>query len=216
MRDFTANRDAGTRDEIWVLEHAPVYTLGQAGKPEHVLDPGGIPVVHSDRGGQVTYHGPGQTVVYLLLDVRRLATGSRALVHGIENAIIDYLHHHGVTAVSRPEAPGVYVKDAKIASLGLRIRRKGSYHGLALNRDADPGPWQRINPCGYAGQAMTSLSAEGIRDSREQVEQEMVATLCQHLQLQPQTAPPPDWYTAPPRISADFSGQPANATRAFP
>lgn len=196
MRDFTANRDADATDEIWVLEHAPVYTLGQAGKPEHLLNPGAIPVVRSDRGGQVTYHGPGQTVIYLLLDVRRLAIGSRALVRAIEDSIIDYLHERGVTAASRPEAPGVYVKGAKIASLGLRIRRKGSYHGLALNRDADPAPWQRINPCGYVGQPMTSLSAEGIRDSREQVEQEMVTILCRHLHLQPQTAPPPDWYTS--------------------
>ncbi len=199
MRDFTEQRDGSTLDELWVLEHPPVYTLGQAGKPEHVLNPGNIPVVRSDRGGQVTYHGPGQTVVYLMLDVRRLGMGSRGLVNAIEQAVVDYLAAQGIDAVNREDAPGVYVNGAKIASLGLRIRRKGSYHGLALNRDADATPWQRINPCGYAGQPMTSLAAEGLTLTRQQVEEDLVTILAQRLGLELRTAPPPDWYTLPQR-----------------
>lgn len=199
MRDFTEQRDDSTPDELWVLEHPPVYTLGQAGKPEHVLNAGDIPVVRSDRGGQVTYHGPGQTVVYLMLDVRRLGLGSRGLVNAIEQAVVDYLAAQGIKAVNRTDAPGVYVNGAKIASLGLRIRRKGSYHGLALNRDADATPWQRINPCGYAGQPMTSLAAEGLTLTRQQVEEDLVTILAHRLGLEPRTAPPPDWYTLPQR-----------------
>lgn len=195
MRDFTTSRDASTTDELWVLEHPPVYTLGQAGKPEHVLNPGTIPVVRSDRGGQVTYHGPGQTVIYMMLDVRRLGFGSRELVTAIEESVVDYLRRTGVDAASRADAPGVYVRGAKIASLGLRIRRTGSYHGLAINRDIDPAPWQRINPCGYAGQPMTSLAAEGIRPGRERIEQNLVTVLCERLGLSPRTAALPSWYT---------------------
>lgn len=194
MRDFTTGRDAETPDELWVLEHPPVYTLGQAGKPEHVLNPGEIPVVRSDRGGQVTYHGPGQTVIYLMLDVRRLGFGSRELVNAIEDSVVDYLREQGVAAASKPDAPGVYVNGAKVASLGLRIRRNGSYHGLAINREADPAPWQRINPCGYAGQPMTSLAAEGIDADRERIERDLVTILCRRLGLSPRTAPLPDWY----------------------
>tara|TARA_R110001606_G_scaffold81584_7_gene187736 strand:- start:14833 stop:15543 length:711 start_codon:yes stop_codon:yes gene_type:complete len=197
MRDFTEHRDDTTADEIWVLEHPPVYTLGQAGKPEHVLNPGDIPVVRSDRGGQVTYHGPGQTVIYLLLDVRRLGIGSRAMVNAIEQSVVDYLAAQGLEAVSRDDAPGVYVQGAKIASLGLRIRRKGSYHGLALNRDADATPWQRINPCGYAGQPMTSLAALGVDAARPRVEQDLVTILARRLGLKPRTAAPPRWYALP-------------------
>lgn len=197
MRAFTEHRDEGTEDEIWLLEHAPVYTLGQAGKPEHILNPGDIPVVRSDRGGQVTYHGPGQTVAYLMLDVRRLGLGSRAMVDAIEQSVVDYLRDLGLSASARADAPGVYVNGAKIASLGLRIRRNGSYHGLSLNRDADPAPWQRINPCGHAGQPMTSLAAEGIDLPRHVVEQDLVNLLGRRLSLVPRTAPPPDWYTSP-------------------
>jgi len=157
MQRFTDARGADTPDEVWLLEHAPVFTQGQAGKAEHVLFPGDIPVVQVDRGGQVTYHGPGQLVAYLLLDVRRSGIGVRELVSRIERSLIDLLASYGVSAYAKPDAPGVYVNGAKIASLGLRIRNGRSFHGLALNVDMDLQPFQRINPCGYAGMAMTQL-----------------------------------------------------------
>ncbi|GAB3374318.1 lipoyl(octanoyl) transferase LipB [Azotobacter armeniacus] len=157
MQRFTDRRDAETPDEIWLLQHAPVFTQGQAGKAEHVLFPGEIPVVQVDRGGQVTYHGPGQLVGYLLLDVRRLGIGVRELVSRIELSLIELLAGYGVEAHAKPDAPGVYVGDMKIASLGLRIRNGCSFHGLALNVDMDLAPFQRINPCGYAGMVMTQL-----------------------------------------------------------
>ena len=166
MTEFTASRDKSTGDEIWLVEHQPVFTQGQAGKAEHVLAAGDIPVVQADRGGQVTYHGPGQQIVYLMLDVRRLNAGVRQLVTAMENAIIGTLSEWGIEAYARSDAPGVYVAtdtspagEAKIASLGLRIRRGCSFHGLALNVDMDLGPFQRINPCGYAGMAVTQASA---------------------------------------------------------
>ncbi|OHC29891.1 MAG: octanoyltransferase [Pseudomonadales bacterium RIFCSPHIGHO2_02_FULL_60_43] len=158
MQRFTDTRGADTPDEIWLLEHSPVFTQGQAGKAEHVLFPGDIPVVQVDRGGQVTYHGPGQLVAYLLLDVRRSGIGVRELVSRIERSLIDLLASYGVNANAKPDAPGVYVDGAKIASLGLRIRNGRSFHGLALNVDMDLQPFQRINPCGYAGMAMTQLA----------------------------------------------------------
>ena len=158
MQRFTSERDANTADEIWLLQHPPVFTQGQAGKAEHLLFPGDIPVVQVDRGGQVTYHGPGQLVAYLLLDVRRSGIGVRELVSRIERSLIDTLASYGVTANAKPDAPGVYVDGAKIASLGLRIRNGRSFHGLALNVDMDLQPFQRINPCGYAGMAMTQLA----------------------------------------------------------
>ena len=158
MQRFTDTRNADTPDEIWLLEHPPVFTQGQAGKAEHLLFPGEIPVVQVDRGGQVTYHGPGQLVAYLLLDVRRSGIGVRELVSRIERSLIDTLASYGVTANAKPDAPGVYVDGAKIASLGLRIRNGRSFHGLALNVDMDLQPFQRINPCGYAGMAMTQLA----------------------------------------------------------
>ena len=158
MQRFTDSRGADTPDEIWLLEHSPVFTQGQAGKAEHVLFPGDIPVVQVDRGGQVTYHGPGQLVAYLLLDVRRSGMGVRELVSRIERSLIDLLASYGVNANAKPDAPGVYVDGAKIASLGLRIRNGRSFHGLALNVDMDLQPFQRINPCGYAGMAMTQLA----------------------------------------------------------
>lgn len=158
MQRFTDTRGVDTPDEIWLLEHAPVFTQGQAGKAEHVLFPGDIPVVQVDRGGQVTYHGPGQLVAYLLLDVRRSGIGVRELVSRIERSLIDLLASYGVSANAKPDAPGVYVDGAKIASLGLRIRNGRSFHGLALNVDMDLQPFQRINPCGYAGMAMTQLA----------------------------------------------------------
>lgn len=162
MRSLTDTRDAGTPDQFWLVEHEPVFTQGRAGKPEHLLMPGDIPVVHTDRGGQVTYHGPGQVVLYPLLDVRRAEVGVRDLVSALENAVIDVLENYGVSARAKPDAPGVYVTtamgEAKIASLGLRIRRGGSFHGVALNVDADLSPFERINPCGYAGMQMTNLA----------------------------------------------------------
>ncbi|MBP8202688.1 MAG: lipoyl(octanoyl) transferase LipB [Pseudomonas sp.] len=157
MQRFTDTRGVDTPDEIWLLEHSPVFTQGQAGKAEHVLFAGDIPVVQVDRGGQVTYHGPGQLVAYLLLDIRRSGMGVRDLVSRIERSLIDLLASYGVKAAAKPDAPGVYVDGAKIASLGLRIRNGRSFHGLALNVDMDLQPFQRINPCGYAGMAMTQL-----------------------------------------------------------
>ncbi|MFC0709650.1 lipoyl(octanoyl) transferase LipB [Azorhizophilus paspali] len=157
MQRFTDQRGAQTPDELWLLEHPPVFTQGQAGKAEHLLFPGDIPVVQVDRGGQVTYHGPGQLVGYLLLDVRRSGIGVRELVSRIERSLIELLAGYDVEAHARPDAPGVYVGEMKIASLGLRIRNGRSFHGLALNVDMDLAPFQRINPCGYAGMLMTQL-----------------------------------------------------------
>ncbi len=159
MQRFTDERDAQTPDEIWLLEHRPVFTLGMAGRPEHVLSPGDIPVVRTDRGGQVTYHGPGQLVIYPLLDLRRRGLGVRDLVTALERAVIDYAAELGIDAEARREAPGVYVADRKLASVGLRIRRGASYHGVALNVSMDLEPFGRIDPCGYAGLEMTQLAA---------------------------------------------------------
>ncbi|XXF08009.1 lipoyl(octanoyl) transferase LipB [Pseudomonas sp. D2-3] len=157
MRRLTAERDEATPDEIWLLQHPQVFTQGQAGKPEHLLAPGDIPVVQVERGGQVTYHGPGQLVGYLMLDLRRLDLGVRELVTIMEQALVEVLASYGVEAAPKADAPGVYVKGDKIASLGLRVRRGCSFHGLALNVDMDMTPFQRINPCGYAGLQMTQL-----------------------------------------------------------
>lgn len=157
MQDFTAQRDDHTADEIWLLQHPPVYTLGQAGKPEHLLNPTQIPVINIDRGGQITYHGPGQIVAYLLIDIKRRGYGVRDLVARMELAIIDLLASYNITAQRRDNAPGVYVNQAKIAALGLRIKHGCSYHGLALNVDMDMRPFANINPCGYQGMAVTQL-----------------------------------------------------------
>lgn len=159
MQAFTDRRDAGTPDELWLVEHPPVFTQGQAGRAEHLLAPGDIPVIQVDRGGQVTYHGPGQIVAYPLIDIGRLQMGVRALVCGIEQAIIDVLNSYAVDAKPIAGAPGVYVDGVKIASLGLRIRRGKSFHGLAFNINMDLEPFQRINPCGYKGLQVTNLSA---------------------------------------------------------
>ncbi|QLH42776.1 MAG: lipoyl(octanoyl) transferase LipB [Coxiellaceae bacterium] len=159
MHQFTSNRSNDHADEIWLLEHPPVFTQGQAGKAEHVLNPGNIPVVATDRGGQVTYHGPGQLVVYPLLDLRRLNITTRDLVTKIEQSVIDLLADYGITAMARRDAPGVYVGDAKICSIGLRIRQGCCYHGLALNVDMDLEPFRRINPCGYQNMVMTQIKA---------------------------------------------------------
>jgi len=158
MVDFTRDRTDDTDDEIWLLEHTPVFTQGQAGKPEHLLFPGDIPVVQSDRGGQVTYHGPGQLIAYPLLDLRRLHIGVRDLVTLIEQTLVDVLQSYGIDSYPKADAPGVYVNEAKIASLGLRVRRGCSFHGLGLNVSTDLAPFSRINPCGYQGLAMTRMS----------------------------------------------------------
>jgi len=160
MTAFTEGRNDNTADELWYLQHPPVFTQGQAGKAEHVLFPGDIPVVQTDRGGQVTYHGPGQLVVYLMIDIARRGWGPRQLVSAIEQAIVDTLAEWKIEAAPRSDAPGVYTGERKIASLGLRIRHGRSFHGLALNIDMDLEPFRRINPCGYAGMEMTQMVAE--------------------------------------------------------
>lgn len=157
MKSFTDQRNDDTQDELWVVEHPPIFTLGQNGKAEHILDAGNIPVVPVDRGGQVTYHGPGQVVIYTLIDVKRKKFNVRQLVNALEQAIIQLLNAYGIEAKAKCEAPGVYVDDKKIASVGLRIRRGCAYHGLALNVDMDLSPFNRINPCGYAELKMTQL-----------------------------------------------------------
>lgn len=162
MQAFTTARTATTLDELWSVEHPPVFTQGLAGKAEHLLAPGDIPVVPVDRGGQVTYHGHGQVVVYCLLDVRRLGLSVRTLVTALERSVIELLADLGITAHARPDAPGVYVEDAKIAALGLRIRQGRSYHGLSLNVDMDLEPFTRINPCGYPGLRVTQLRDFGL------------------------------------------------------
>jgi lipoyl(octanoyl) transferase len=183
MQQFTAERDEHTDDEIWLLEHEPVYTLGMNADRAHLLAPGDIPVVQIDRGGQVTYHGPGQLVVYPLIDVRRANLGVRGLVTALECAVIDLAARHGIEALGRDGAPGVYVAGRKLASVGLRIRRGGSYHGLALNVNMDLGPFGRINPCGYAGLEMTQLASLGGPSSVEQVGWELAQLLLERLRL---------------------------------
>ena len=157
MQAFTEQRDADTPDEIWFLQHEPVFTLGLNGDPAHVLEAGDIPVVKTDRGGQVTYHGPGQLVVYPLLDLRRLGLGIRSLVTALENSVIAMLATWDIEARARADAPGVYVAGAKVASIGLRVRRGASYHGVAINVDLDLAPFSRINPCGYEALPMTRI-----------------------------------------------------------
>jgi lipoyl(octanoyl) transferase len=161
MQAFTDQRGADTPDELWVLEHEPVFTLGMNADPAHLIAPGDIPVVQVDRGGQVTYHGPGQLVVYPLIDLRRAGLGVRDLVTALEQAAIATAAGFGIVAATRPGAPGVYVEGAKLASIGIRVRRGASYHGLSINVDMDLGPFSRINPCGFEGLAMTQLAALG-------------------------------------------------------
>lgn len=158
MRELTDQRDGTTPDQIWVVQHPPVFTQGQAGKAEHLLMPSEIPLVETDRGGQITYHGPGQLVLYPLIDVKRARLGVRDLVSALEDSVVDALGQHGIEAHARPDAPGVYVGERKIASLGLRIRRGASFHGIAVNLDLDLAPFSFINPCGYAGLEMTRLA----------------------------------------------------------
>ena len=177
MQAFTDQRDPDTQDELWLLEHPKVYTLGQAGRTEHVLDAGDIPVIKVDRGGQVTYHAPGQLVAYLLLDLRRAGLGIKRLVHLLEQAVIDLLANQGVDSAARPDAPGVYVGGAKIAALGLRVRRGCSFHGLALNVDMDLEPFTRINPCGYPGLEVTSIAELGGPRDLEWVGRDLAARI---------------------------------------
>jgi len=181
MQAFTEDRGRETPDECWLVQHPAVFTLGLNGKAEHLLDPHEIPVIAVDRGGQVTYHGPGQLVMYLLLDLNRLGIGVRELVRKIEAAIIDLLASHGVPAQGREDAPGVYVEDRKIAALGLRIKRGRSYHGLSLNVDMDLEPFQYINPCGYPGMAVTQLKDLGIDVDMTLLQQQLAQHLRRHL-----------------------------------
>lgn len=180
MQAFTQQRNAATVDELWVVQHSPVFTLGRNGKREHVLSPGNIPVISVDRGGQVTYHGPGQVVLYVLLDIRRRNLAVRDLVMKLEQGVVDLLEGYGIQAQGSRDAPGVYVQGRKLASLGLRVVRGCTYHGLSLNVDMDREPFQRINPCGYAGLQVTQCRDLGIEDSPDT----MASRLCQHLALQ--------------------------------
>ncbi|MCC7484169.1 MAG: lipoyl(octanoyl) transferase LipB [Burkholderiales bacterium] len=178
MRGFTANRTAGTADELWVTEHPPVYTLGVAGRSAHLPRAAStIPVVRTDRGGQITYHGPGQLVLYLLLDMRRRALAVRPLVRIMERAVLDWLTSHGVAGEARPEAPGVYVGGAKIAALGLRVSNGRCYHGLAVNIDMDLSPFDMIDPCGYPGLRVTQARELGVPGTLEQAGEELVSHL---------------------------------------
>ncbi len=185
MQRFTRERGEDTADEIWLLEHNPVFTLGQAGKPEHLLDPGAIPVLQVDRGGQVTYHGPGQLIAYLMLDLRRLNIGVRRLVELMEQAVIGLLDSYQVVAGGSKGAPGVYVEGRKIASLGLRVSRGCSYHGLSLNVDVDLQPFRRINPCGYPGLQVTRLADLHPPVTLGQVKPALLCQLCTRLGYNP-------------------------------
>lgn len=184
MQDFTDRRTAQTPSEIWLLEHPPVFTQGQAGRAEHLLDPGAIPVIQSDRGGQVTYHGPGQLILYLLLDLKTTGKGIRGLVSAMEESIIELLASEGIDAAARADAPGVYVDEKKVAALGLRVRRGYTYHGLALNLDMDLEPFSRINPCGHAGQKVACLRDLGVTLDQEAAGRRLVRSLALRLDLQ--------------------------------
>ena len=183
MQRFTDERDAETPDEIWFTEHPPVFTLGLNADRSHLLDPGDIPVVQVDRGGQVTYHGPGQLMIYPMIDLRRSGIGVRDLVTALEQSVVDLAAAHGICAESRPDAPGVYVRGVKIASVGLRIRRGASFHGMALNIDVDPAPFGRINPCGFDDLEVTSLWALGVPATRADIQSAMQNHLLSHLGL---------------------------------
>lgn len=184
MKQFTDSRTGATPDEFWLLQHPRVFTQGQAGKAEHVLAPGDIPVIQVDRGGQVTYHGPGQWVLYLLVDLRRRNLGVRQLVTLIEESLVELLAAYGIAAAPRADAPGVYVNGDKIASLGLRVRRGCSYHGLALNVDLDLEPFQRINPCGHEGLRATSMAEQlpGTALAMEEVGERLLEVLAARLE----------------------------------
>jgi len=182
MRKFTDSRTDDSEDELWVCEHTPVYTLGQAGKREHILNAADIPVVQSDRGGQVTYHGPGQLLVYTLFNLKRAGFGIREMVVRLENSVISLLADYDIQAQSRRDAPGVYVKNEKIAALGLRVRRGCTYHGIALNIAPDLTPFLGINPCGYQGMRVTSLQTLGVAIDNDQIAARFVQLIDTHLQ----------------------------------
>ena len=184
MQDFTAKRDETPPDDVWCLEHPPVFTMGLNGKDEHLLNIKNIPVINIDRGGQVTYHGPGQLVIYTLIDLARLNIGVKDLVNSIEKAIITLLKKHDINALEKEGAPGVYVEEKKIAALGLRIKRNKSYHGLSLNINMDLSPFQQINPCGYAGMAVTQL--KNLKDDidSEKVKSDLITLLSEFLGYQ--------------------------------
>ena len=184
MQAFTDERDDGTPDELWFCEHPPVFTLGLNAAREHLLAPGDIPVVQIDRGGQVTFHGPGQLMVYPLIDIRRANIGVRKLVTALEQSVVDLAAEYDVEAASRPDAPGVYVEGKKVASVGLRIRRGASFHGMALNVDVDLEPFSRINPCGYQGLEMTDLNRLGIDLDVEQSGEKLLPHFRQRLGLE--------------------------------
>ena len=183
MQKFTAERDETTEDEIWLLQHKPVFTQGLNGKPEHILNKADIPIVKIDRGGQVTYHGPGQLIVYCLIDIKRKKMGVREMVSALENAVIDYLANENITAKARQDAPGVYVEDAKIAALGLKVKRGCCYHGLSLNVDMDLSPFTMINPCGYKDLAVTQLKEKGIHDSMIETEQKLLLEIAKQFNI---------------------------------
>jgi lipoyl(octanoyl) transferase len=183
MQAFTDTRDDDTPDEIWFVEHPPVFTMGLNASEEHLLAPGDIPVVQIDRGGQVTFHGPGQLMVYPLIDLRRSNTGVRTLVTALEQSVVDLVAEHAVEAVADPKAPGVYVDGDKLASVGLRIRRGSSFHGMALNVDIDLEPFSRINPCGYAELKMTDLQRLGIDLDLEHAAEKLLPHFLRHLDI---------------------------------
>jgi len=183
MQDFTNTRDETTPDEIWFTEHDSVFTLGLNTAPEHLLAPGDIPVIQIDRGGQVTYHGPGQLMIYPLIDLRRAGLGVRDLVTALEQSVVDLAADYGIDAASRDDAPGVYVDDVKLASVGLRIRRGASFHGMALNADVDLEPFSRINPCGYEGLELTDLTRLGADSDLGIVRDRLLPHLLRHLRL---------------------------------
>jgi lipoyl(octanoyl) transferase len=206
MQAFTDARTAEMADELWVVEHEPVFTLGQAGKWEHVLMPGDIPVVPVDRGGQVTYHGPGQIVAYPLVDLRRAGLGVREFVQRIEQAIIDTLARWNIGAERKDRAPGVYVGGAKVAALGLRVRRGCTFHGLAFNVNMDLSPFHRINPCGFQGLQVTQVLDLGGPSQLAAVEAVLVGELARQLGLTAQSAPPPTFDAGPVATEAASVG----------
>lgn len=193
MKQFTHERDENTTDEIWILQHDPVFTQGQNGKAEHVLNPGNIPVIQTDRGGQVTYHGPGQLMIYTLLDIDRLHCNVRELVTHLEQAVITTLAQHNIASMAKQDAPGVYVNQAKIASIGLRVRRGRAYHGIAFNVAMDLSPFKRINPCGFSTLSMTDCRELGIPSTEAELSTVLVNALCAQLGYDT-----PTWTDAPP------------------
>ena len=183
MQQFTETRSSATPDEIWFTEHPPIFTLGLNASRDHLLTPGDIPVIQVDRGGQVTYHGPGQLMIYPLIDLKRAGLGVRDLVTGLEQTVIDLLVDFDIETVSRKDAPGVYVEGRKVASVGLRVRRGGSYHGMALNIDMDLEPFSRINPCGFSDLEVTDLTALGIGESPAEIQERVQVHLLRHLRM---------------------------------